>query len=98
MAATTRLRKSGSLLQSEHTSPVRKRDNLYTCSLVALDADTGALRWYFQFTPHDTHDWDAAHVPRRSLPGLGTIEPVEASKKTILRASRLLRNKDLGVD
>lgn len=28
-----------------------------------MDGDTGALRWHFQFTPHDTHDWDAAHVP-----------------------------------
>ena len=37
--------------------------NRYTCSLVALDGDTGQLRWYFQFTPHDTHDWDANHVP-----------------------------------
>jgi alcohol dehydrogenase (cytochrome c) len=42
---------------------VRPGDNLYTCSLVALDADTGKLRWYFQFSPHDTHDWDATHVP-----------------------------------
>jgi alcohol dehydrogenase (cytochrome c) len=41
----------------------RKGDNLYTCSLVALDADTGKLRWYFQFTPHDLHDWDSTHVP-----------------------------------
>ena len=41
----------------------RKGDNLYTCSLVALDGNTGALRWHFQFTPHDSHDWDAAHVP-----------------------------------
>jgi alcohol dehydrogenase (cytochrome c) len=41
----------------------RAGDNLYTCSLVALDGDTGALRWHFQFTPHDTHDWDSAHVP-----------------------------------
>ncbi|MCS7024132.1 MAG: PQQ-dependent dehydrogenase, methanol/ethanol family [Bryobacteraceae bacterium] len=41
----------------------RLGDNLYTCSFVALDADTGKLRWYFQFTPHDTHDWDATHVP-----------------------------------
>jgi alcohol dehydrogenase (cytochrome c) len=38
---------------------VRSGDNLYTCSLLALDADTGKLRWYYQFTPHDTHDWDA---------------------------------------
>ncbi len=33
--------------------------NLYTNSVVALDAKTGKLRWYFQFTPHDLHDWDA---------------------------------------
>ena len=38
-------------------------DNLYTCSLVALDGDTGKLRWHFQFTPHDSHDWDSTHVP-----------------------------------
>lgn len=42
---------------------VRPGDNLYTCSLVALDADTGKLRWHFQFSPHDTHDWDSTHVP-----------------------------------
>jgi alcohol dehydrogenase (cytochrome c) len=41
----------------------RPGDNLYTCSLVALDAKTGALRWHFQFTPHDTHDWDATEIP-----------------------------------
>ena len=41
----------------------RAGDNLFTCSFVALDAETGKLKWHFQFTPHDTHDWDAAHVP-----------------------------------
>jgi alcohol dehydrogenase (cytochrome c) len=41
----------------------RAGDNLYTCSLVALDADSGKLRWYYQFTPHDTHDWDAISDP-----------------------------------
>jgi alcohol dehydrogenase (cytochrome c) len=41
----------------------RKGDNLYTCALVALDSDTGRLKWHFQFTPHDTHDWDAAETP-----------------------------------
>ena len=41
----------------------RKGDNLYTCSLVAIDADTGKLRWHFQFTPHDVHDWDANQIP-----------------------------------
>jgi alcohol dehydrogenase (cytochrome c) len=42
---------------------VRKGDNLYTCSMLALDGDTGKLKWYFQFTPHDTHDWDAQSIP-----------------------------------
>ena len=37
----------------------RGGDNLYTASDVALDARTGKLLWYFQFTPHDIHDWDA---------------------------------------
>jgi alcohol dehydrogenase (cytochrome c) len=37
----------------------REGDNLYTDSVVALDADTGELLWHYQFTPHDTHDWDA---------------------------------------
>jgi alcohol dehydrogenase (cytochrome c) len=41
----------------------RPGDNLYTGSLVALDADTGALKWHYQYTPHDTHDWDANEVP-----------------------------------
>jgi alcohol dehydrogenase (cytochrome c) len=41
----------------------RKGDNLYTCAIVALDADTGELRWHYQFTPHDTHDWDSNHIP-----------------------------------
>ncbi len=34
-------------------------DNLYTSSVVALSAKTGELKWYYQFSPHDTHDWDA---------------------------------------
>jgi len=42
---------------------VRPGDNLYTDSLVALDADTGKLKWYYQFTPHDVHDWDAISDP-----------------------------------
>jgi PQQ-dependent dehydrogenase (methanol/ethanol family) len=37
----------------------RQGDNLYTNCVVALDINTGKLRWYFQFTPHDLHDWDA---------------------------------------
>jgi alcohol dehydrogenase (cytochrome c) len=38
---------------------VRKGDNLYTDSVVALDPDTGKLKWYYQFTPNDSHDWDS---------------------------------------
>ncbi|HMF75154.1 MAG TPA: PQQ-binding-like beta-propeller repeat protein [Bryobacteraceae bacterium] len=41
----------------------RPGDNLYTDSVVALDADTGKMKWYFQFVPHDTHDWDANETP-----------------------------------
>src|SRR5579859_80131 len=41
----------------------RAGDNLYSNSLLALNADTGKLNWYFQFTRHDEHDWDATQVP-----------------------------------
>ena len=37
--------------------------NLFTCSIVALNADNGKLVWYFQPSPHDTHDWDAVETP-----------------------------------
>lgn len=42
---------------------VRPGDNLYTASLIAVDGQTGEMRWHFQFTPHDTHDWDATEIP-----------------------------------
>ena len=41
----------------------RKGDNLYADSVLALQPKTGELKWYFQFTPHDLHDWDAAETP-----------------------------------
>jgi alcohol dehydrogenase (cytochrome c) len=41
----------------------RAGDNLYSCSVLALDPDTGKLKWHYQFTPHDTHDWDATQTP-----------------------------------
>ena len=41
----------------------RAGDNLYSNSLLALNADTGKLNWYFQFTKHDEHDWDATQIP-----------------------------------
>ncbi|MEX2260535.1 MAG: PQQ-dependent dehydrogenase, methanol/ethanol family [Bryobacteraceae bacterium] len=41
----------------------RQGDNLYSSSVLAMDPDTGALRWYYQYTPHDLHDWDAQQTP-----------------------------------
>jgi alcohol dehydrogenase (cytochrome c) len=41
----------------------REGDNLYSDSVVALDADTGKLKWHFQFTPHDVWDYDSVQVP-----------------------------------
>jgi alcohol dehydrogenase (cytochrome c) len=41
----------------------RLGDNLYSCSVVALDADTGKLKWHFQFSPHNEFDWDATQIP-----------------------------------
>jgi len=45
------------------TAATRPGDDLYTCSIVALNPDTGKLAWAFQPSPHDTHDWDAAETP-----------------------------------
>jgi alcohol dehydrogenase (cytochrome c) len=47
----------------DYYSHNREGDNLYTASIVALDADTGKMKWHYQFTPHDVHDWDATQVP-----------------------------------
>ena len=61
----------------------RPGDNPWTCSIVALNPDTGKLVWGFQATPHDTHDWDAVEVPvlvDGSFNG--------TSKKMLLQASR----------
>jgi len=38
-------------------------DNLYTCAIVAVNVDTGKMAWYYQTSPHDTHDWDSAQTP-----------------------------------
>ncbi len=47
----------------DYDGTVREGDNLYSDSVVALDADTGEMKWYFQFTPHDIHDWDSTQIP-----------------------------------
>ena len=41
----------------------RQGDNLYSASVLALDPNDGKLKWYYQFTPHDTHDWDGQQTP-----------------------------------
>lgn len=41
----------------------RPGDNLYSDSVIALDADSGELKWYFQFTPNDAYDYDSVQVP-----------------------------------
>jgi alcohol dehydrogenase (cytochrome c) len=41
----------------------RPGDNLYTACVLAIDPDTGKLKWYFQFTPHDVYDYDANETP-----------------------------------
>jgi alcohol dehydrogenase (cytochrome c) len=45
------------------TGKSRPGDNLWTCSIVAIRPDTGKLEWWYQVSPHDTHDWDAAQTP-----------------------------------
>jgi alcohol dehydrogenase (cytochrome c) len=45
------------------TASSRPGDDLYTCSIVALDPSSGKLKWHFQPSPHDTHDWDASETP-----------------------------------
>jgi len=47
----------------DYDAAARRGDNLYTNSAVALRGSTGALVWYFQFTPGDDHDWDATEIP-----------------------------------
>jgi alcohol dehydrogenase (cytochrome c) len=61
----------------------RKGDNLYTCSVLALDAGTGKMKWYFQFTPHDTHDWDA-----QAWPVLVDMDYRGRPRKLLLHANR----------
>jgi alcohol dehydrogenase (cytochrome c) len=65
------------------TASTRPGDDLYTCSIVALNPDTGKLVWAFQPSPHDTHDWDAAETPVL-IDGMFRGEP----RKMLLQGSR----------
>jgi len=65
------------------TGSTRPGDDLYTCSILALNPDTGKLAWAFQPSPHDTHDWDAAETP---VLVDGTIQG--KPRKLLLQSSR----------
>jgi alcohol dehydrogenase (cytochrome c) len=59
-------------------------DNLFSCSIVAVSVETGKMVWYYQTSPHDTHDWDSAQTPilvDGDFPGRGPT-------KMVLTASR----------
>ncbi len=47
----------------DYNGAERQGDNLYSSSVLALDPETGTLKWHYQFTPHDLHDWDATETP-----------------------------------
>src|SRR6266436_4529952 len=67
----------------DYNGDLRKGDNLYSDSVVALDADTGKLKWYYQFSPHDEFDYDAVQVPV-----LADMEWQGKPRKVILWANR----------
>ncbi len=67
----------------------RPGDNLYSDCVVALDADTGKLKWYFQFTPHDDFDYDSVEVPV-----LANIDWTDKSGKTAPRKVMMWGNRN----
>ena len=67
----------------DYNGDIRGGDNLYADSVLALDGDTGEMKWYFQFTPHDVHDWDAIQIPV-----LADIEFDGTLRKAMLWANR----------
>jgi alcohol dehydrogenase (cytochrome c) len=67
----------------DYAGKPREGIDLYSCSVIALDLDTGKLKWYFQFTPHDVHDWDA-----QSWPVLLEIPWQGAIRKVLVHANR----------
>jgi alcohol dehydrogenase (cytochrome c) len=61
----------------------RLGDNLYSCSVIALDPDTGKLKWHYQFSPHNEFDWDSTQVPV-----LADIDWQGRARKVMLFANR----------
>ena len=67
----------------DYNGDVRMGDNLYADSVLALAGDTGEMNWYFQFTPHDVHDWDAIQIPV-----LADLEVEGQPRKVMMWANR----------
>jgi alcohol dehydrogenase (cytochrome c) len=67
----------------DYNGDLRPGDDLYACCVVAIDPDSGALRWHFQYTPHDVHDWDSCEVP---LPIDATVDG--KPRKLLMQANR----------
>ena len=61
----------------------RLGDNLYSSSVIALDVDTGKLKWHYQFSPHNEFDWDATQIPV-----LADIQFKGRQRKAMLWANR----------
>ncbi len=62
----------------DYNGSERAGDNLWSNSVVALDPKTGAMRWYYQFTPHDLHDWDAVQTV------IAVDAPFKGTKRSLL--------------
>lgn len=67
----------------DYFGDLRPGDNLYSNSLVALEAETGRLRWHYQFTPHDLNDWDS-----NQMPVLADIEWAGEPRQVVMLANR----------
>jgi len=61
----------------------RPGDNLYSCSVIALDPDTGMLKWHYQFSPHNEFDWDSTQIPV-----LADMDWQGSARKVMLWANR----------
>ncbi len=77
----------------------RPGDNLYSDCVLALDPDTGRLKWYFQFTPHDLYDYDAVETPvliDSNYKGQTRKLVVEANRNGFIYVLDLINGKFLG--
>jgi alcohol dehydrogenase (cytochrome c) len=63
--------------------PRGDKEALFTCSLIAIDVDTGKMVWYYQTSPNETHDWDSAQTPI-----LADIEIDGEMRKVVMTAAR----------